>query len=468
MFAKQQLDPPSVPKRAIPYNFEDIMESIEEGYCETNRSLVLTRINRAFAVLLGYSKNELLEKNIKSFIKSSSYNPLQVAIDSSATTSVITTSDRFELLNKDGKITIVDVLIFPVVSLNDSVDDGYQFILKKNTILDKGNELLQNAVDEREYEEAIARANLMTVEAEMTRIELKQVFNTAADGMWVLDGDFNINRVNHAMLQMLGESEEHVLGKKCHAIFQNTLCHTAQCPMVKISEGCERVECDIEDNHDAVATPYILTATAFKDIGGDFAGIVESFKDNSERKKIEAALKKANLELQRLVSVDGLTQISNRRHFDYQFQREWNRSIRENEPISLIMCDVDFFKQYNDFYGHQKGDDCLRQVARAIENSAKRPADLVARYGGEEFVVVLPNTPNQGALIVANTVLKAIKRLQIPHEKSEVAAVVTLSLGVSTIVPQKGIDSKQLVEVADEALYHAKENGRDQVVSKRV
>lgn len=124
-------------------------------------------------------------------------------------------------------------------------------------------------------------------------------------------------------------------------------------------------------------------------------------------------------------------------------------------------------KRYNDYFGHQKGDDCLRLIARTIEKVAKRPADLVARYGGEEFVVILPNTPNQVALFIADTILKEIIKLKIPHEKSDAAPVVSLSLGVTSALPEKKTDPTQLIQTADAALYEAKKRGRNQAALKQ-
>jgi diguanylate cyclase (GGDEF)-like protein len=182
-----------------------------------------------------------------------------------------------------------------------------------------------------------------------------------------------------------------------------------------------------------------------------------------ERQKVEIALLKANTELQRLACIDSLTQIANRRRFDEYLQQEWRRTVREQTPLSLIMCDIDHFKCYNDTYGHQAGDDCLRQVAFEINQVLKRATDLVARYGGEEFVIILPNTPAAGALYVAQNIQKAILELKIVHSQSSVSDYVTLSMGVSSTT-QSLFSPEALVTVADHALYEAKNQGRNRVV----
>ena len=180
-----------------------------------------------------------------------------------------------------------------------------------------------------------------------------------------------------------------------------------------------------------------------------------------QRKQAEESLKQVNLELHRLASIDGLTQIPNRRTFDAFIQTEWGRSRREQISLSLILCDVDYFKRYNDRYGHQGGDDCLRQVAQAINNNIRRPADLAARYGGEEFVAVLPNTTSQGAIYIAQRIQQAIRQLNIAHADSTAGDCVTVSMGIVSLIPQREQALKEIITLADRALYAAKANGRN-------
>jgi two-component system cell cycle response regulator len=172
-------------------------------------------------------------------------------------------------------------------------------------------------------------------------------------------------------------------------------------------------------------------------------------------------LEDANAKLERLANIDGLTQVANRRSFDHHLQLEWKRLTRDPAPLSLLLCDVDFFKKYNDNYGHQAGDACLQQIAKAITEAARRVTDLAARYGGEEFAVLLPNTSAEGANQIAQMLCQRVKGLAIPHEHSEVAEVVTLSVGVGTMIPSLKADPQQLVLATDTALYQAKQEGRD-------
>lgn len=185
----------------------------------------------------------------------------------------------------------------------------------------------------------------------------------------------------------------------------------------------------------------------------------------TQRKHIESALVDANKELHNQVSLDGLTQIANRRYLDDYLCAEWQRMRRENSPIAFLICDLDYFKEFNDTYGHLSGDDCLKKVARAMTQSIMRPADLVARYGGEEFVIVLPHSDYTGARHVAETLQRNISALQIPHSHSKVSKYVTLSIGIASQVPQPDYTSEKLLNDADKALYNAKNSGRNCIIS---
>lgn len=172
-------------------------------------------------------------------------------------------------------------------------------------------------------------------------------------------------------------------------------------------------------------------------------------------------LKEANQQLRQLATRDGLTLLSNRRHFNEYLEREWRQMERDRTPLSLILCDIDFFKPYNDTYGHQAGDDSLKQVAVAIQKASQRPLDFVARYGGEEFAVILPNTDADGAIYVGETIREAVKALQVPHQASPTCGYITLSVGIATVMPGVESSVETLIQEADRALYRGKDKGRD-------
>ncbi|MBF0302749.1 MAG: diguanylate cyclase [Desulfamplus sp.] len=201
------------------------------------------------------------------------------------------------------------------------------------------------------------------------------------------------------------------------------------------------------------------------DIIGRTDGFYGFVMDISRNIRMEKELQKANAQLICIATLDGLTQIPNRRKFDDYLSLEWKRAARDSRPISIIMCDIDFFKPYNDNYGHQGGDETLRQVAKCIASNCKRPADLAARYGGEEFVVVLPDTDSDGAVQVAENLRIAVRSLEIPHKYSKVHTCVTISVGVSTAIPANQDCSSTLIAQADAGLYKAKKLGRDRVVA---
>ena len=163
-----------------------------------------------------------------------------------------------------------------------------------------------------------------------------------------------------------------------------------------------------------------------------------------------------------LADHDSLTQIFNRRRFDEYLDQQWHQMARSCLPLSVILCDIDHFKEYNDAYGHMEGDNCLKQVVQALNQTLGRSTDLLARFGGEEFAAVLPQTPLEGSLIVAEQLRSSVQQLQIPHPRSATHSVVTISLGVTCIIPP-AVAPMQLVEEADRLLYLAKQQGRNRV-----
>lgn len=183
------------------------------------------------------------------------------------------------------------------------------------------------------------------------------------------------------------------------------------------------------------------------------------------RVRTHLTLKLQNDLLRTMALMDGLTGVANRRKFDENILANWRLCFREQRPLSLILVDVDFFKRYNDRYGHQSGDGCLRSVAQALSEIVRRPYDLVARYGGEEFACVLPSTDLSGAVEIAEKMQERVRALGIEHSASDVDRVVTISLGVATLTPTNDLEFQVLIEDADKQLYEAKKAGRARVCS---
>ena len=231
---------------------------------------------------------------------------------------------------------------------------------------------------------------------------------------------------------------------------------------VQVVETCTVLEQEHYYNSYSLKAWFHIVAVKLGD------GFAMTFRDISDRKQIETTLKKANLRLSYQANIDSLTQIANRRRFDEYITQEWSRCAREREYLSLILGDVDYFKAYNDTYGHQAGDNCLYEVAKGIEGAVKRPADVAFRYGGEEFAVVLPYTGGQGALKVAEDIHQQIEALKIPHISSRISDTISLSLGVSSIIPNSRTSPHILISAADDALYDAKIKGRNRIIYRSI
>lgn len=201
-----------------------------------------------------------------------------------------------------------------------------------------------------------------------------------------------------------------------------------------------------------------------RNAAGEVEALVGFMFDISERKQTEQKLLQLQKQLEELSYQDGLTGVANRRMFDNRLQMEWSNAQRNSLPLSLILLDIDYFKQYNDHYGHVRGDDCLKSVGQALSGAAVRPRDLLARYGGEEFVLLLPETDAQAAAQVAERCRQLIREQNIQHAHSQVAPLLTISLGVGTLLPGPFDQPEAFLERVDSLLYKAKHQGRDQAV----
>lgn len=203
-----------------------------------------------------------------------------------------------------------------------------------------------------------------------------------------------------------------------------------------------------------------MGAATVREVGERF--VLVQVSDVTPAVMRERLLKQQAERMRAMAHVDALTDIGNRRHFDAMLDREWRHALRAQESLALILLDVDHFKEYNDRYGHQKGDQCLRSVAGLIESLVSRPRDVVCRYGGEEIVMLLPHTELPGALRLAHAAVDAVRAMGLPHQTAA-SGVLTLSAGVAALRPQAGIGADTLVLLADRALYQAKRQGRDRV-----
>lgn len=340
---------------------------------------------------------------------------------------------------------------------------------------------------------ALSRAGRKRWQATLAESEnrLREISVTLAEGVYVIDESGRIVFTNPEAQRELGFSEAELLGQNAHALFHyqkpdGTPYPEEECEIGRVVLSGQTYRAAEETFWRKDGTPLSVAVSSSPIMrDGRVAGSVVAFHDITGRKqarkmleqamseleqssleteRINTQLRAANSELERISQSDGLTGVANRRHLDAYLDREWRSAARAGRPLSLIMIDIDHFKAYNDHYGHQGGDDCLKEVAGALISALGRPHDLLARYGGEEFAVVLPDTPLEGARHIAENLRGAVEGLHIPHVKSATSKYVTVSLGVAAMAP----DAREaipavLVATADRALYRAKAQGRNRV-----
>ncbi|MDJ0532240.1 MAG: diguanylate cyclase [Xenococcaceae cyanobacterium MO_207.B15] len=320
------------------------------------------------------------------------------------------------------------------------------------------DDLLQKNIRDRNHIEQ---------ELNQSRTLLAGVLNSSLDGVAAFEAirdsdskiiDFRWIVVNPVAAMTVGETRESLEGKLLFEQLPGHLFDSLFDVFVQVVENC--IVFDKEHQYSFDGSWFHIVAVKLGD------GFAVTFRDITEKKQMEISLKQMNYKLQHQANIDSLTQVANRRRFDEYITQEWGRCTRQQKSLSVILCDVDYFKFYNDAYGHQAGDECLFQVAQGISLTIKRPADVVFRYGGEEFAVILPLTQKEGAVKVAQDIREEIKKLKIVHDLSKVSKYVTLSLGVSSIIPNPKYSVESLIAAADRALYEAKSLGRDRIVYK--
>lgn len=292
----------------------------------------------------------------------------------------------------------------------------------------------------------------------------EKVVEITQQAIFITDADHNIMFVNDGFTQITGFSQDDVQGKNPRILKSgkhDNLFYQEMWNSLKI-KGQWQGEIWNKNKYGELY-PELLNISVVKDDGGNTIHYVGVFSDITRIKETERELLEMNKRLSTLSSIDGLTNLSNRRTFDHALEKEWHRSLRVEKPLSLIMLDLDFFKKFNDTYGHVQGDECLREVAITLKETVNRATDVVARYGGEEFAIILPDTNIEGAKIIAEKVRKRIEGLKIPHLTSDISEYVTISIGVTSMIPRSELEPLYLVNGADQMLYQAKQNGRNRV-----
>lgn len=295
----------------------------------------------------------------------------------------------------------------------------------------------------------------------------QMILDTAAEGIFGVDTAGRLTFMNRAAVDMLGWQVNELMGGGHHELIHHTKAGGSpnpaeECPVSAafLQGKPQRSDGEVFWRRDGTGFPVEMTAAPLVD-DGTVAGAVVVFRDISERLAAERHLKEANARLEHLVRIDGLTGVSNRLFFEEFMDTAWRHHLRRGQPLTVLLVDVDAFKAYNDHYGHQAGDCCLRQVAKALASQLYRPTDHVARYGGEEFVMVLTDTDVEGAAKVAERFCQGVRALAIPHEALGGGASVTVSVAVAAMVPRRGQSADELIKAADDALYAAKSQGRN-------
>jgi diguanylate cyclase (GGDEF)-like protein/PAS domain S-box-containing protein len=307
-------------------------------------------------------------------------------------------------------------------------------------------------ITERKRDEEMLRWKTALFEAQV---------NASIDGILVIGNDHKRIITNTRLIAMLGVPQE-VLDDESHEALLRFVLTRVKNPEQFLEKVMYLYDHPRETSRDEIKLDNGMTFDWYSapvlGNNGHYYGKIWSFRDITENKRYWNML-------ENLSTTDGLTGISNRRRFDEFLGRQWRQCMREGRDISLLFLDIDYFKQFNDLYGHLAGDDCLRRIATVLQTSARRSNDLAARYGGEEFACVLPGTGQKNAMLLAEKIMGKVADLNIPHESSSAARCVTVSIGVATEVPPRGRQYADLIDAADRSLYAAKQQGRNRVVA---
>jgi diguanylate cyclase (GGDEF)-like protein/PAS domain S-box-containing protein len=336
---------------------------------------------------------------------------------------------------------------FTIISIITYLYENFRYIYRAD--LEYRNSMLLTEISERRRIETSLRES---------EERYRAIYLHAAEGILLINFKGDIMECNPQIIEMLGYQEQDLVGRNIFSFIHRDDLKKLPPQIDKLRAG-EVIF--VERRLRAASGSYLLCEQSGKKINDDL--IILLYRDITERKIAEVALEKANVTLDRLAYFDGLTHIANRRKFDQVLENEWLRMKRGKQKLGLIIADVDYFKRFNDMYGHPAGDACLKSVASELSSIIQRPADLIARYGGEEFVVLLPDTDCEGCRQIAEKMRKKIEELHIGHQGAPVHSIVTMSFGVAVTSPEGLMTSAEFMAEADHALYKAKEGGRNRV-----
>ncbi|GFE70589.1 diguanylate cyclase domain-containing protein [Chroococcus sp. FPU101] len=442
--------------------YQDLFELAPDGYLVTDEFGRIQQANRAAAELFKIPQAFLVGKPLTLFVPSGDqaffFAKLNQLVRGEKTS-------EWEICLKTRYSNLIEVAItVSGFQAQENCTKSWLWLIRdisERKRIEAANLLLKQKLWERKKTAEILR---------QSEADFRSMFEHSPVAYQSLDEQGLILDVNAELCNLLGYTSDELIGKsfgefwspEIKPYFSEKL---ANCKNAEIM----RLELELMTKNGELIIVFLESRSQW-DENGRFIRTLCILHNITERKRTEDALRQAQFELRRinrdlkhLVNIDSLTEIANRRCFDQVFIKEWQRLQREQQPLSLILFDVDYFKLYNDFYGHQKGDECLSTIAQTVQKAVYRPADLVARYGGEEFAVILPNINREGAIEVANRIHDLILSLKIPHQASPVSDWVTVSFGIACVVPQER-SPDLLIQQADMALYQAKQQGRNQYV----
>ncbi len=406
------------------------------AYIEADIQFQVSSWNQGAKHLFGYSEDDTMGKFLYDFIPVS-----KKALVECKSTQLLTCSQ----LNNSGQDMKCEIFYSPI--MNFQGEKLGMAILAKDI-----SSRLKDKADLKQKEQYLA-----------------DIVGFAPIGIYHVNMEGKITSANSEYAWMMGYESADAVTEQITDFATQTFYNSKRAEefMFAIYEAEEviRFRCQLKRKNNSFVWA-LCYANATRDEFGRINGFNGFSIDISETIRVEQELKKLNEKLKMLSVIDGLTQIPNRRRFDEYLDLEWKRHFRGKNPIFIILCDIDYFKLYNDNYGHQAGDDCLQKVARAINSCAHRSTDLAARYGGEEFMLVLPSTDAKGAMDLSEEVRTCVMNLKLNHEKSTVNDYVTLSLGVATMIPGPDNSAESLIALSDACLYEAKEKGRNRSVGK--
>jgi len=426
---------------------ENAFNATQVLYAHMDKDFNFIQVNKAYADAGGFNTRYFMGKNHFSLYPNDENQAIfQQVVETSQAYSV----NAKAFINPDhaeAGVTYWDWTLQPITNADDVVE-----------------ELLLTLVN-------VTRAHQDQIALEEKEQYLRTVMNTAADAIITMDILGTIELCNSAVKTIFGYTTEELIGKNIKLIVPDTphYNHTnfISQRLASNSENTGNLQLEtIGLRHDNSEFPLEISISETH-IGSKIIFIC-IMHDISSYKSLIDTLNQKNNELEHLSSHDALTNLYNRRYADHYLQREHKRACRNNSNISVILIDIDYFKKFNDHYGHQAGDECLRETSNVMKKCLKRPSDIIARYGGEEFLVILPETPIDGAIQVAHELLEAVRGANIAHAVSSASDVVTISAGISVLIPEIDCSYEKLIATADQALYIAKENGRNQFYHKDI